>query len=330
MAVYTQLSAQQLSLACTAFGLGALHEAHPIPQGSINTNFRIETKAGRYFLRHTTVRSQEDLAFEAALLDHLHAAAFPAPAMKKTVDGRAFIDLQGGRVSVFGWLPGEERTRPQMTLEAARAVGRELGKLHRICNAFEPDRANPYGPTLVRSWLDGLDGQADDELRAIASELRVALERSLPFGELVPRGVVHADLFMDNVKWIGDRVGAFFDFEMACRDALVLDLAITLNAWCFDGGYVPALCLGLVQGYEEQRPLQPSEHEALYRAAMYGAIRYTCSRIRDFHLSRLSADRLFMKDFRTYLARVRDLRVLGAEGFCNLVGLRRELPARSR
>ncbi|MBX5482528.1 MAG: homoserine kinase [Myxococcaceae bacterium] len=319
MAVYTQLTRPALEAACEAFGLGDLKEAHGIPQGSINTNYRLETARGRWFLRHTTVRSEADLLFEARLLDHLHASAYPAPVLVRTADGRPFLPLEGGRVSVFHWLTGEERTRADLQVDHARAVGRVLGKLHRVCAAFSEDRPNPYGPETVRGWLELMRTNPDPTLRDVADELDRALQDTLPFGALVPRGVIHADLFLDNVKWIGDRVSAVFDFEMACRDALVVDLAITLNAWCFDGTYQPGLCVGMVQGYEEQRPLAENELDALYRAALFGAVRYTASRIRDFHLSTLPPDRLHPKDYRTYLARVRTLKELGPSGFRTLV-----------
>jgi homoserine kinase type II len=139
---------------------------------------------------------------------------------------------------------------------------------------------------------------------------------------LDPRGVIHADLFMDNVKWLGDRVSALFDFEMACRDAYVLDVAITLNAWCFDNGeYRPELCRGLLRGYQVERSLMPVEREHLFGHALFGAVRYTASRIRDFHLSGLPPDKLAPKDFRTYLARARALSAMGPGGLRALAGV---------
>jgi homoserine kinase type II len=126
---------------------------------------------------------------------------------------------------------------------------------------------------------------------------------------------------MDNVKWLADRVGAFFDFEMACRDSYGLDVAITLNAWCFDGGYRPELCQAFIRGYQDTRPLVPVERENLLGHALFGAVRYTASRIRDFHLSPLPPEQLTRKDFRTYLARARALEAMGPAGFRALLGL---------
>lgn len=319
MALYTALSDEELRALCEELGLGELRSARGVPEGSINTNYLLETASGRFFLRHTTVRSEADLSFEAKLLDLLHDSHFPAPHLHRTRAGAPFLPLRGGFVSIFGYLPGEELTRARLTPEHCEQLGAELGKLHRIGNALLGDRQNPYGPDRVRTWLDELSVHADPELRAIADECRRLLETTQRSTRLVPRGVIHADLFMDNVKWLDDRVAAFFDFEMACRDELALDVAITLNAWCFDGQYRQGLCRAFLGGYQWQRPLSPEERERLYEQTLFGAIRYTASRIRDFHLSPLPPERLMRKDFRTYLARVRALAAMGPRGFADFM-----------
>jgi homoserine kinase type II len=321
MAVYTQLGLEQLAEIGRAFKLGAVRSARGIPHGSINTNYRLETETGIYFLRHSTVRSGLDLEFEAALIGHLVHGGFPAPTSIQTIEGSPFLETAGGRASVFRYLAGEELTRAQLTIEHCERLGAELAKLHRIANSFDGDRANPYSPAQVRAWLEELGGGGDASLRAIASELRQLLSESQSFkGGLLRRGPIHADLFMDNVKWVGDRISAFFDFEMACRDALVLDVAITLNAWCFDGQYQAPLCRGLIRGYRSERELDPAEQDALYFYALFGAVRYSASRIRDFHLSPLPPERLVRKDYRTYLARARALREMTSAGFRSMLG----------
>nr|WP_228530975.1 MULTISPECIES: homoserine kinase [Myxococcaceae] len=357
-----------------AFDLGAVLRVEGIAQGSINTNHRLDTATGRWFVRHTTQRSAQDLRYEAALLAHLAAGHFPGPTLRPTREGAPFLELtgdrtpalpqallevlpagasavalpggmpravvdarasgavapgalgggtaDGGRVSVFAWLPGEERTRAQLTPEHLERLGAELGKLHRLTQSFGPSRENPYGPAQVTAWLRQLNGQRDLELRALAPELARALARAEALEQpLAPRGAIHADLFLDNVKWLGDRVGAFFDFEMACHDAYGLDLAITLNAWCFEETYRPELAQALVRGYGWERALAPEEREGLFAHALFGAVRFTVSRIRDYHLPGLPPERLAPKSFRTYLARVRALEAMGPAGFAALCAL---------
>ncbi|NMO17008.1 homoserine kinase [Pyxidicoccus fallax] len=323
MAVHTVLPPEAFARVAEAYGLGAVREVTPIPQGSINTNHRMETEGGRYFMRHTTVRSPEDLRFEAALLAHLAAYHFPGPVLLPTRDGAPYLELEGGRVSVFRWLPGEELRHPRLTADHLEALGTELGKMHRDTQSFSGSRANPYGPDTVRGWIVGLSRHEDAELARVAGELERYLEKAEAVRQgLEPLGVIHADLFMDNVKWLGDRVGAFFDFEMACREAYGLDVAITLNAWCFEGGeYLPELCRAFVRGYQDVRPLSPVERANLFGHALYGAVRFTASRIRDYHLSPLPADKLVKKDYRTYLGRARRLSAMGPEGLASLLGL---------
>lgn len=323
MAVYTALSPEAFTRISEAYGLGEVVETAGIPQGSINTNYRVTTATeGRLFVRHTTVRSAEELRFEAGLLAHLAESHFPAPHLLRTRDGQPFLELEGGRVCVFQWLPGEELSRARLTPEHLERLGYELGKLHRVTQSFSGSRDNPYGVEQVRGWLAGLRGHADAELASIAEELERALARAeAARGGLEPRGVIHADLFMDNVKWLGERVGAFFDFEMACREAYGLDVAVTLNAWCFEGGYRPELCLAFARGYQDARPLAPVERDNLFGHALFGAVRFTTSRIRDYHLSPLPPERLLRKDFRTYLSRTRALLEMGPEGFRSLLGL---------
>ncbi|NPC73109.1 homoserine kinase [Corallococcus exiguus] len=322
MAVYTTLPPEAFTHVAEVWGLGPVRSITPIPQGSINTNHRLETDSGRVFVRHTTVRSPDDLRFEASLLDHLSQAHFPAPVLLVPPGPTPFLELHGGRISVFKWLAGEEYTRERLTPEVLERLGAELGKLHRVTQSFGGTRANPYGPGVVKGWLEGLSQRPEPELVSVAAELerylaRVEAERQ----GLEPRGVIHADLFLDNVKWLGDRVGAFFDFEMACVDAYALDVAVTLNAWCFEGAYQPERCQALLRGYQDARPLSDVEKRALYGHALYGAVRFTTSRIRDYHLSPLGADKLAPKDFRTYLSRARALNDMGPDGLKALVGV---------
>jgi len=321
VAIYAALGEGDFETVSREYGLGKVAPTG-IPQGSINTNYRLETSRGRFFLRHTTVRSEADLFFEARLLEHLAEGAFPGPRIVPTLQGGDFLSLAGGRVTLFGYLAGEELSRRQLTTDHLERLGAEVGKLHRLTNSFDLDRQNPYDDATVEGWLRELEIHSDPALRQIATEELRLLERTRrPHLALIPRGVIHADIFLDNVKWLGDRVSAIFDFEMACRDALILDVAITLNAWCFDGAYQPELCAALLRGYQQERPLQEGESEHLLDAARFGAIRYTASRIRDFHLSPLPPERLAPKDFRTYLARSRALAAMDTREFQRLLGL---------
>jgi len=323
VAIYTELSSAQWAELTKAYALGTLHSVEGVPQGSINSNFKIDTERGRFFVRHTSVRSETDLRFEAGLLALLKEGAFPGPQLERARDGAPFLPLANGRASVFHLLPGDELHRHELSDEHLEQLGREVGKLHRLSSSFTGSRDNPYGFRTVSQWLEELRNQPDPEIQ---SALEVAIPALLDAtqaleGKMLPRGPVHSDIFLDNVKWLGDRISAIFDFEMACVDAYTLDVAITLNAWCFDRDYEPLLCRAFIRGYQEQRPLTEDERQALHAYALFGAARYTASRIRDFHLSPLPPEKLVKKDFRTYVARLRRLQELGPQSFRTLLAL---------
>ncbi len=322
MAVYVELSEGELQEVCRAFKLGALMRAEGIPQGTVNTNYRLETDRGRFFLRHTTVRPARDVAFEAALLEHLATARLPLPTLLRTPGNSPAISLRGGLVSVFEWLSGCELRQGEASFAQAAQLGETLARFHLFGQSFSQTRVNPYGPETVRSWLKRLEGERDSEVVRVLPKLKVAFDTAAESASAsLPKGPIHADLFVDNVKWDGEQVSALFDFEMACTGPLTLDLAVTLQSWCFDGNDQPELARALVQGYQCARPLEPVERRGLWGQALFGAVRFTTSRIRDIHLSPLAPEKLSRKDFRLCEAWLDRLQTLGPGGLGELLGL---------
>lgn len=318
MAIYTHLTPVDFELISSRYGLGQVVEAKGIPQGSINSNFQLTTQHGRYFVRHTTVRSESELEFEASLLEHLASNHLSVPRMLR-VEGQASIQWANGRVCLFTYLQGEEKTKASLTAENVASVGKELARFHAAARGFSQKRSNPYATSKVREWLSALALHSDSEVSQTAVELlEVAAHAMAAPAEELPQGIIHADLFLDNVKWLDNKLSAFFDFEMACQGEWVYDLAITLNAWCYASQYQSTFLRSLLSGYESVRLLTPAEWEALHSRLLLGAIRFTASRIRDFHLSPLPSEQLARKNFRTYLQRVRDLQNLGPRGFTRL------------
>lgn len=159
MAIYTELTDDDVRAILSAYALPPLERAIPVPEGSINTNYRLELGNARAFLRHATVRTADDLTFEASVLDALTAAKVPAPKLYRTTAGDASLPYKGGRVSLFAFLPGEELTRATFTPEHARALGDALAKMHVAVQPLTISRPNPYGPETVRAWITKLDDQ---------------------------------------------------------------------------------------------------------------------------------------------------------------------------
>lgn len=321
MAVYTQLAPGDVEAIARAFGLPPGARARPEPKGSINSNYHLEAGAERFFLRVNEGKPFADVEWEAKVCDFLGGARFPVPRVIRTPGGRPFAEHGGKAVSLFEHVSGEELGREAVTPAHCGRIGEQLGRLHALSDGFSGERENPYGPARVATWLHDLESstqggsaRAEWELPLLREEW--ALAEKLPH---TSRGLVHGDLFVDNVLWIGDRVASILDWEMSCVEPFVWDLAVTLNAWCYSDRYEPARVNALLAGYRSKRGLGAEELAALYPWARFGALRYTVSRILDFGLSRLADHQLFRKDWRRYRDRLKALRQMGELGFRELV-----------
>jgi len=321
MALYTPLSPDELAEVAARFGLARPERAAPEPKGSVNTNYHLWAGGERYFLRLAEGKTDEDVEFEAGVLRFLEGAGFPAARLILSVDGASHVRIRGRQAMLFAYSAGEELVREAVTPEHCRRVGEQLGRLHDLAPGFAADRANPYRPERVRPWIEELepDGGGDEEVRDALPMLRDELERAAALPR-APRGLVHGDLFIDNVLWIGDRVSAILDWEMACVDAFAWDLAVAVNAWCYTGRFEPEQVQALLDGYRSKASLDRDTQAALYPYARYVALRYTASRIHAFHLAGLGADRLAWKDWSRYRDRLAALRQMEERGFRELVG----------
>jgi homoserine kinase type II len=321
MAVYTPLSPEQLALVARAYGLPAPERAVAEPKGSVNTNFHLWAGGRRWFLRVNEGKSDADVAFEAAVLRHLEAQRFPAVRLVSTVGGASHVVVAGKQAMLFAFAPGEERERAEVAAVHCRAVGEHLGRLHDGAIDFRCERRNPYGRARVATWVAELepDGDGDPAVAAALPMIRDELAATeLPPS---PAGLVHGDLFLDNVLWQGDTLSAVLDWEMSCTDAFAYDLAVVLNAWCYGSGYEAGLARAVLDGYRSRARLAPATAAALYPYARYVALRYTVSRIHAFHRATLGADRLAWKDWTRYRDRLAVLRRLGEAGFRDLLGI---------
>ena len=320
MALYTPLTPDELASVLVRFGLPAPERFLPEPKGSVNTNYHVWAGGRRWFLRLNEGKCDADVEFEASVICFLEAVSFPAARLLLTVDGRSHVHVRGRQAMLFAFVAGEELPREAVLAEHVRRVGEQLGRLHALAAGFGGSRPNPYGPERVGPWIDELepDGGGDDAVRAALPMLHDEFERA-PRLPPAPRGLVHGDLFVDNVLWSGGEVSAVLDWEMSCVDAFAYDLGVALNAWCYTDRFQPALCLALLDGYRARTSLGPETRDALYPYARYAALRYTASRIHAFHLAELGEDRLFWKDWSRYRDRLRALRDIGEGGFRRLV-----------
>lgn len=291
MAVYTQLGGEALAALVAEFDVGALISAKGIAEGVSNSNWLIETSGGanrgtRFILTMYEQRTEVgELPFFLGLLDHLADRGCPAPRTIHDRGGNTYRLVQGKPVALIEFLPGVSVDAP--TPYQAGAVGAALAHVHLGARDFAGRRANSLGLSQCLGLLDqcGAAGLAeiDSGLRPLVVRERDGLEAMWPTD--LPRGIIHADLFPDNVLMLGDRVTGLIDFYFACTDIIAFDVAVTHAAWCFDAGgrrFDAAASAALLAGYESVRRLDPAERAAMPVLARGAAMRFLASRAYDW------------------------------------------------
>ena len=291
MAVYTRLGAEEMAAIIGAFDIGTLISAKGIAEGVSNSNWLIETQdadghARRFILTMYETRTDTaDLPFFLGLLDHLAERQCPVPRTIHDRDGASHRLHRGKALALIEFLPGVSVSEP--TAAQARSVGAALAQVHIAAADFPTTRENAMGPA---AWKQLLGDCGRKGLESIHPELAHLVEHELAvlsarWPDDLPRGVIHADLFPDNVLMLGDSVTGLIDFYFACTDITAFDIAVTHAAWCFsaDGSrFLPELSSALLQGYESVRPLSPAEHEALPLLARGAAMRFLATRAYDW------------------------------------------------
>jgi homoserine kinase type II len=330
MAVYTLLSPEALADAAARFGLPPPERSRPEPRGHVNTSYHLWAGGHRFFLRvnegRVGAKGLADTCFEAEVQRFLFEARFPVPELLAAADGRPFAEVAGKPALLFAYAPGEPTGEPSP--DRCFLVGEQLGRLHALAEGFGGGRENPYGPARVEAWLAPLRGHppagggenARDASAAALPLLEEALAeaRHLPGA---PRGLVHGDLFPDNVLWIGERISALLDWEMSCVEAFAYDLGVALCAWAWADGFQLGRARALLAGYRARRRLDADTALALPAWARYAALRFTASRLRAALEPELSPDRVVRKDWREFRDRLVGLRELGDAGLRELAGV---------
>lgn len=285
MAVYTHVSAEALAAFLARYDVGELVSAKGIAEGVENSNYLVDTTAGRFILTLYEKRvSADDLPFFLALLDHLAEGGLPVPPAIKDRDGVAIQSLEGRPACLISFLPGVSLSHP--TPAQAEAAGRATGEMHRALADFAPERRNDLGIEGWRPLLDRCGSDLDSIAPGLGVRLRGALDEvaaAWPAG--LDRSAIHADLFPDNVLMQGDRVTGLIDFYFACTDIRAYDLAVMHSAWAFENDGAPAdsaIGRGLIAGYEAVLPLTEAERAALPVLARGAALRFALTRAWDW------------------------------------------------
>jgi homoserine kinase type II len=284
MAVYTDVTADDLNEFLAGYDIGELLAYKGIAEGVENSNFLLHTGAGNFILTLYEKRvAEQDLPFFLALMEHLAGRGITCPQPVKNRNGGMLGRLAGRPAAIVTFLDGLWIRRPSASHCAA--VGEALARLHLTGADFGKRRANALG---IESWRalyahakDRGDSVRPGLCAEIARELD-ALDKSWPRN--LPQGVIHADLFPDNVFFLGDKLSGLIDFYFACTDTLAYDVAICLNAWCFEADHSFNVTKGraLLKSYANVRALSGEERAALPVLARGAAVRFLLTRLIDW------------------------------------------------
>jgi homoserine kinase type II len=284
MAVYTDVSDEELAGFIASYAIGSLTSCKGIAEGVENSNYLVHTEVGRYILTLYEKRvAPQDLPYFLALMEHLAARGITCPVPVHDREGRTLRELAGRPAALITFLDGVSVRRPG--IEHSALLGEALGRFHLAGDGFPLKRANSLS---LSGWLPlnaAIGSGADLIITGLAQEIEQELDhlkQSWPAG--LPAGVIHADLFPDNVFFLGSRLSGLIDFYFACNDMLAYDVAVCLNAWCFevDASFNVTKARALLQAYEGVRPLSASELDALPTLARGAAVRFLLTRSYDW------------------------------------------------
>ncbi|WP_029585549.1 homoserine kinase [Bradyrhizobium sp. URHD0069] len=284
MAVYTDVAADELAEFLSHYDIGELLSYKGIAEGVENSNFLLHTTAGSFFLTLYEKRvAVGDLPFFLGLMGHLAGHGIVCPQPVKTRGGETLGRLAGRPAAIIDFLEGVWPRKPNAAHCAA--VGQALAKLHLAGRDFPMKRANALSVSGWRPLFDQAAPRADTlqhGLRQLMSDELDHLEKTWP--KNLPEGVIHADAFPDNVLFLGERLSGLIDFYFACNDILAYDIAICLNAWCFevDHSFNVTKARAFLNAYGRERKLSDAEQDALPLLARGAALRILLTRLVDW------------------------------------------------
>ena len=284
MSVFTTVTQNQLSIWLKGYSIGTLIDFQGISSGIENTNYFVTTSHGKYILTLFEKLSFSDLPYYLNLMVHLSSHGIPCPSPIKNLKNRFLGSLNDKPASLVTYLPGSQIEHP--VPEQCAHVGILLAKIHLSALSFPEKMDNSRGP----KWRESI---APKLIPLLPLEDVALLQKELQFQSLcqfkdLPQGVIHADLFRDNILFNNNTIGGVIDFYFACNDSLLYDLAITANDWCMteNGELNEANLLALLRAYHHIRPLTSGEKSIWPIMLRAGALRFWISRLYDYHLPR--------------------------------------------
>ncbi len=320
MAVFTPVSDAELARFIAGFDIGRVITSKGIAEGVQNTNYLVKTEVGRFILTLYEERTEvSELPFFLALMEHLSQGGISCPTPLHDRQGNTLVELNRRPAALVTFLNGAWIRQPEA--RHCTAVGEALARLHLVGQSFAMQRKNDLGPIGWRPLYERFEARADEISpglgRLIGSEL-AHLDALWPHN--LPSGVIHADLFPDNVFFVDGEYSGLIDFYFAATDMLAYDIAICLNAWCFEPDLTFNInkSAALLAGYQRVRPLEPAEVAALPTLARGAAMRFLLTRAHDWLFTAETAivtkhDPLAYSRRLAFHQTVRDARTYGLE-----------------
>jgi homoserine kinase type II len=284
MSVFTTVTPEQLEVWLKHYDLGTLTELKGIAAGIENTNYFLSTTQGRYVLTLFEKLTTRELPYYLNLMAHLAQHGVPCPAPIANRSGAYLGELSSKPASLVTRLAGKDLVNP--TPADCAKVGAVLARLHVAGQSYAPHMDNPRGPAWWNAAMPLLLPHLSPSDAAMLQG-EIGRAATTEFASL-PGGAIHADLFRDNILFDQGDVAGVIDFYFACTGALLYDVAITVNDWCFqpDNRLDPARTAALLEGYHAIRPFTPAERGAWAAMLRLGALRFWVSRLYDYHLPR--------------------------------------------
>jgi len=284
MAVYTDIANEELNAFIAGYDIGKVVSYKGIAEGVENTNYLVQTDQDSFILTLYEKRvNPNELPFFLGLLEHLAQKDFPCPTPIHTRDGQVLRELAGRPAAMVSFLKGVWHRRPRVVHCAD--VGRAMARMALAGEGYALERANSLTVPDWRPLFESCEGRANDVADGLHEEIESELswlEQAWPTD--LPRGVIHADMFPDNVFFLGDNLSGVIDFYFACNDFLAYEIGICLNAWCFepDRQFNITKARHMLQAYRQIRPLSDAEMAALPVLARGAALRFLLTRLYDW------------------------------------------------
>jgi homoserine kinase type II len=287
MAVYTKISAKDISALSNKFNIGRIVKFQGIKQGIENTNYLLKTNKRKYILTIFEKRVQKkDLPFFMRLMDKLNHQKINCPKPLKNKNGKYLVQIKKKTACVVTFLNGKDKQN--LNVKNCYEIGKNIGKFHKVSSKSKLYRKNSMSINNFDSLLKNINFKS----KTITSNLKNVLENNLkeikktwPIN--LPHGIIHGDLFIDNIFFNKNKFAGFIDFYFSCNDYLMYEIAICINALCFDKKKNKFILnnqkvKNLIKGYQSVRKISLKEKNALNTLCRGAALRYLLTRIYDF------------------------------------------------